>query len=616
LPASPAQANLVRLQVTYWNKIMKFLFTLFTIDFRAILHRFPVPVFLAALGTLLGILYPAAFQEYSDDFYAFCFCGFLASFAVTVYGESRNLRALTTRLLSLLAALSTLLIFMTAFETADAFFFLAPAIGLFVLVAPYLHRGSDEAVCYYDCVLLNRVMYAFLMAGILFAGIAGVLFTLEELFNLRFYGWSLYGNTAIVIFGFLAPLYFLSGVPHDYDAIEQKPYPREIRFLIHYILVPLVWVYFVILYAYMARILILGELPKGILGTIIPVFGICGAIAHLYTVPLVKEGGRALQLLHRWFYPALLPPLVMLFVAIGTRINAYGLTEQRVAIVLIGVWLLGAALWVIFRKNTQLRLLPIGLSILLLLASFGPWKAASLAVNSQLTRLETLLTKYDRLKDGKLQKTETDILAKDAEQIHEALKYLADNKAFETVRGWYAAQNPHIIVNNEWELDPLLKAYNILSPEPVSQDNALIFNATNSSVYVAIPVKGYDYASRLTLYRDKGLVIPMTQEQKISLFNNNSKITLNFSDKSALLSYDLVAALKKHGQPSQGYYRDGKPVTAKPVKPITLTQENKNWRVSLYIINLSGREEQEPNNATSFKLTESSFYVLIDDKRK
>ena len=53
----------------------------------------------------------------------------------------------------------------------------------------------------------------------------------------------------------------------------------------------------------------------------------------------------------RYFPKAILPLIVMMFISIGIRINAYGLTENRYYVVALGIWAFLVMIYFAFGKN-------------------------------------------------------------------------------------------------------------------------------------------------------------------------------------------------------------------------------------------------------------------------
>ena len=100
-------------------------------------------------------------------------------------------------------------------------------------------------------------------------------------------------------------------------------------------------------------------------------------------------------------YFILVPLIILLFIAIGLRVDDYGLTIKRYGVVILGVWLSIVSLSGIF-KNENIKFIPISLSVLLILISFGPWGIFALSESSQSNRLISILEEHELIAEGKV----------------------------------------------------------------------------------------------------------------------------------------------------------------------------------------------------------------------
>jgi hypothetical protein len=276
---------------------------------------------------------------------------------------------------------------------------------LAVAAAPYLgalRRGADAPGFWrYNETLFLRLLTAGLYSGVLFAGCALALVAVRELF-----GWytdsDFFGYLFVVLGALFNTWFFLAGVPRDFDALEQEaPYPRGLKVFTQFVLLPLVVLYLVILYAYLVRILVEWELPKGWVSLLILALAVAGIFALLLIHPLRHNPENTwIRTFARWFYRALFPLLGLLAVAIGTRIRAYGITEERYFVVLLAAWLLGIALYFLWRRGQGIIWIPVSLAALAFASAAGPWGAFAVAERSQLRQLRELAAQYSLLENG------------------------------------------------------------------------------------------------------------------------------------------------------------------------------------------------------------------------
>ena len=278
---------------------------------------------------------------------------------------------------------------------------------LAVAAAPYLgelRRGADTPGFWrYNETLLLRLLLAGLYAGVLFVGGALALVAGRQLF-----GWEPASDVFGYLFVGLASLFntwfFLAGVPPDFAALEQAaPYPKGLKVFTQFVLLPLVGLYVGILYAYLLRIVVLRALPQGWVSVLILALAVAGIFALLLIHPLRESPENTwIRTFARWFYRALLPLLGLLAVAIGVRVYAYGLTEERYFVLLLAAWLLGLALYFLGRRGQGIIWIPVSLAALAFLSVAGPWGAFAVAERSQLGQLRELTDRYHLLQNGHL----------------------------------------------------------------------------------------------------------------------------------------------------------------------------------------------------------------------
>jgi len=198
---------------------------------------------------------------------------------------------------------------------------------------------------------------------------------------------------------------FCAGVPDHIEELESSTdLPNGLRIFVQFILIPLVVLYLLILYAYMAKILFQWSLPQGWVTILIMVFSVLGMLAMLLVYPYQHQKENAWV---RWYtkgyYVALIPLLILQYVAIFTRIGDYGFTAPRWAVVAITVWLTWISIYNVFFKGRNIVLIPMTLFAVTVLFLFGPLSYKSISTQSQTAKIQRLLLTLNLVKNGKLQ---------------------------------------------------------------------------------------------------------------------------------------------------------------------------------------------------------------------
>ena len=390
----------------------------------------------------------------------FCVIAFFLFLACHLLGESRGWPKPLTILLSLAAG--GLLAWRVATADLESFWssglnlFLAPACVLAVMAAPFTRArpsdGADDALWHFNRLAWFACAFGLLVGVVLGAGVSGAFAALDALFGLNVPG-ELYGDVWTLSLALLAPWLALAGIPRSFAAPEDGPdlplVPRPLAFLASYILIPLAIAYFAILYAFMVKIAVLWELPKGEVAVLIMGYAGFGVAAHLIAYPLRATGPWHVRTFHRWFYPALLVPAGLLALAIWVRVEAYGITEDRYLVMAFAAWLLLLAPFMSLRPKTGLKIVPLSLAALLALGSFGPWGAESLSLTSQMDRLAAILARTGILEDGRIVPAAQDggVTQEDAKQISSIVTYLRNSSKYRALAPWFEGGDLDLAAN-------------------------------------------------------------------------------------------------------------------------------------------------------------------------
>jgi hypothetical protein len=374
-------------------------------DFVAAFRRFPFAILLAALNTagVIGAMNGIAGMQ--DEVWARAALGLATAAVCAVAGvyfiESRP----SERMLGLAVRYVLPLLAIAAFQVTDIAWLVPYALPvvavLWLSVSPFtqLRRGLERELQQRRFWLINHLAVATAaISGAALCVIALGLLVIEQSLATLF-GWQI-GNlfyqvllpfTAL----FLTPVYWLSTLPRlsELDPTEAESpalIGQAIGFLGQFVLVPLLFVYALILLGYTLQIVITQQLPQGTIGWMVMGFVVVGAATWLALDPPFLRSRPLVRLFRRLWFPLTLVPLALFFVAVCVRVDAYGLTSERQLLLAGGVWAAALAALFLLRRG-DIRLIPALAGALLLLLSVGPWNYANLPVQHQLLRLDLLV---------------------------------------------------------------------------------------------------------------------------------------------------------------------------------------------------------------------------------
>jgi hypothetical protein len=406
--------------------------------------RFPAVLVAATVAAVAGMI--AVGHEDEDVWLRLMGTAALAIpllLAIDVVGQ-RHRWSLAVRAPLWIAGSGLLAWFMTAWSgwsepvAAGRYLQLSAAFHLLVAVGPYLRVREDNGFWHYNRTLLFRGIAAVVFAGVLFAGLAIAVLALDKLFGLNVEP-ETYPRLWLLIAFVFATWFFLAGVPDDFEALHRdESYDRSIKVFAQYVLVPLVGIYLVILTLYLVKVLVTQQWPSGWIGWLVSSVAAAGIFSLLMIYPVAgRDENRWMRTYARAFYVAILPSIVMLWLAIGQRIGQYGITERRYFLTLLSVWLAGVAIYYAITRSRDMRIIPATLCLGALLAFAGPWGPYHLSVRSQLGRLQTLLEGNAMLVDGSAQRAPRDVPHDDRREISAVLRYLINTHGTEALVPWF-----------------------------------------------------------------------------------------------------------------------------------------------------------------------------------
>ncbi len=256
----------------------------------------------------------------------------------------------------------------------------------------------------YNKSLFVNFFLTIVFTGVLTGGVELAVLAVDKLFNVGFDD-NLYGKIFVSLLIFGSTFIFLLFNETGLDFLEKEGnYPVVLKFFTQYVLIPLLCIYAVILYFYSAKILINWELPRGWVSYLVLAYSLIGILALLLVHPLKEDNAKSwVKMFSKVFYFTLIPLVVLLFIAIFTRVLEYGYTEPRYFVLLLAVWLSSVVLYFIFRKNPTIKFIPISLFCFGLFALIFPYfNTFSVAKRSQKNELEKILTQNNLLKNGKI----------------------------------------------------------------------------------------------------------------------------------------------------------------------------------------------------------------------
>ncbi len=412
---------------------------------------------------------------------------FLLGFAVDVFVESRGGKTKEFwigRIGVLVVGLASYLLFFRNFidwleKDFMKFTIVCGMTLMLVLLAPYTKKGAVNGFWQWTLALIRRFLTAFVLFGILFLGVVMLLASVDYLFSITIDG-EYYGDVWFVITGILASTYFLFGVPSDFKKLDKTTeYPRALKLIVEYFLVPLTSLYLIVLYAYTGKIVGLWQWPEGGVAIWIMAFSFVGVVTFFFSFAVKEKFVGFVGFFRKALFALLVPLVAVLFFAVWLRITDYGMTEPRYFIVLFGIWLLVMAGYFLFSKKKDLKILPAGIFVALLVSiAGGPVGAFGMSEADQLGRLQALFEKNGLMENGKfVEQNSANIDSKDAESVTSIIQYLVRTHGVEGLQRSFKSDLSGVAVDHDpWQTGDKIMTLLGVAPTYGMSDQANWFN--------------------------------------------------------------------------------------------------------------------------------------------
>ena len=378
--------------------------------------RFPMTLICALTVVSIGI-YLVEYQEDIKNIFPYInllivsALGIPLFFGLSIFISSRGYKFSTSLISHGLAGIVLVVIYLSLPDASHTHNTTIPyirygvfnvIIHLLVSFSPFLREKKLNGFWNFNKVLFIRFLTSVLYSGFLYLGLILALFAFKVLFDIKIPE-ELFLKLYIIIIGLFNTWFFVSEIPSNIGELENiKTYPKGLKVFTQYVLLPLLAIYLIILYAYGAKVLIYWNWPKGIVSYLISCVSILGVLTTLLLYPygLLKES-IWINRVTKIFYFILYPLIVILFIAIGIRIWDYGITVNRYAIVLLGLWLTIISSYFSFR-GANIKIIPISLALILGVTSFGPWSIFSVSESNQVNRLTSILANNNLIQNKKI----------------------------------------------------------------------------------------------------------------------------------------------------------------------------------------------------------------------
>ena len=267
---------------------------------------------------------------------------------------------------------------------------------LLVAIAAFGRSGQELSFWSYNRTLLLGFVWSGFFALVLFVGVLAAIGSVELLFGVDVKN-ELYGSTYFLAAFIFHPLHFFGNLPTRFQAVSDYHslgYPKIMRNLIQYVLLPLVVLYVTILYLYGLKNIFV-EVTKGYTAWLVLVFSVVGVFALLLAYPMRQDPDeRWVSVWDRLYFWLMIPLIGLLIYAVYIRVDNYGYTANRVVLIYLIIWLGVLSVYMLSGRRWGIVFVPASLLILTIFSMIGPLSSSRLAVNWHIDHLLGLMDEH------------------------------------------------------------------------------------------------------------------------------------------------------------------------------------------------------------------------------
>jgi hypothetical protein len=426
-----------------------------------------------------------------------------------------------------------------------------------MLVSLSIHSPSmdDRTFWAFNMHTLMRFVLGVLFTAVLNVGVILAIVASDFLFNLNI-AETFYFKVTFVNHGLLMTAIVLAGIPNSNDPLEwEESVPKALRLFCLYVLLPLAFLYLSILLVYSAKVVFEWSLPQGIVGTMILYYAIVGYATHILTLPFQDGKPNSSTWFGKFFRYTMPVVLILFWIAIGVRVDSYGLTIMRGLVIYLGIWLTGISLWALFTKGRPIAVIPASLAAMLVIGAVGPLSISSTSRMSQIQELRSLLSPATGSSDTEKIRNTADLDSLSISRISSGIYYLSNTHGIASLQPFidesiaslterYQEEDSIEFVNN-WQFSTkLMTEWNIPSVWNMNQETYVTFNTTAE---LKTDIRGFEQYMTLHFYPSD-----TDPDERIIFSNNNMSVriyrsngTIVWSDTvGTIVNIDVIGHLK------------------------------------------------------------------------
>ena len=255
--------------------------------------------------------------------------------------------------------------------------FIYTTIFLSIFVAPFFKQKNENGFWIFLMKNAKAAVNAIAISVVLILAINWLLFGFFNLFDIKVSD-KPYAYSAIIGLCTIFPILFFSSIPSIDECLQETPTLNKFQTSTNkFLFLPVLSLYIILLYAYIAKIIIQWEMPKGMVSYLVSASMLLMLLRVTLTLPERINPKPSFEKKLLKILPAACIPLVILMsVGIMRRISDYGISEDRYYIAAINIfYYIIIAILLIDKIKCKSRIIAIVFCSMFFLLTNGPLSA-------------------------------------------------------------------------------------------------------------------------------------------------------------------------------------------------------------------------------------------------
>ncbi|SFC57442.1 protein of unknown function [Alkalibacterium subtropicum] len=458
-------------------------------------------------------------------------------------------------------------------------------LAVLLIALPTLHQRllfSDSLI-----IFIKAVFSSLLISVILFMGISAIFSAYTTLIYELDYRWFAY--SAAIVFEFIAPVYFLSRLPHFKETElteavkEAKSIPPLLEILIAYIIIPVLLVFSAILIAYILTN-ISGDFWQD---NLMEPMLISYTIAGILTLFLAEHVDKKIAQLFSRFYPYLLL-VIAIFQTVSSSLKTadFGLTHGRYFVLLFGIFSIVSTLIYSF-LTSQKRVIPfllIGLGVISILPVID---AVSIGIRNQASNIDELVAPYVN-EDGVVTPLDTELTNEEKARFSYSMNYLNQQEQLDRLDWLPEDFSYYQDFQNTFGFDSSYHYYYAEDREvPGTSGPRYAFISLDMTEPLVFSTEGIDEIVEVTTFQLNDREIPLNQDPyRLELNSKDEDLTIVLlENETVLLEQDLSELI-------DSAWDQNRMNPERPLSEMQLTTEDDNSRLTVIVKRLEIQENE------------------------